>query len=208
MSLRNSTRLNSKETLTYPSDPPTGEDFLYTDGFRTPERSTSIRPIYNYVNSSPVRGRSSDMASFSPTNSERSVVDDVLASRRQKSIRGPIFGDSFGSQRMESREARRRLAAQKQAETRSELRQKKLLALRGGEDETERFVMNSELSEELEQLQMEAQKNSIPSELWEDYELEHRKEMELEDEELVQFLENRDVWERELEQLLSDFSVT
>ena len=143
MSPKDSIGLNSKETLTYPSDPPTGEDFPYSSGCRTPERSTSIRPIYNYVSSSPVRGRSSDIAFFSPTNSERSVVDDVLARRRQKSNRGPTFGGCFGPERLESRDARRRLAAQKQAETRSELRQRKLLALRGGEDETERFIMNS-----------------------------------------------------------------
>ena len=73
--------------------------------------------------------------------------------------------------------------------------------LRGGLDKMEEMVMQGEHFREIQRLKQEAQKNSIPSDIAEYMEWQNNED--LEDDELLAFIEKQETYKKELEQLLN-----
>ncbi|CCF60541.1 hypothetical protein KAFR_0K01870 [Kazachstania africana CBS 2517] len=135
----------------------------------------------------------SELSSSAP----RSIVGDIISNRSKKSsfpTSSPIFNnEKKAAQRNRTRQSRRETST---------------LQKRGGLDAMEKFIMESEQRDEMENLNLQAMNHSIPFDHITTLEEEQREQIELEDDDLLQFIEHREEYERELEQLLSEFSVT
>ncbi|CCK69456.1 Rtt105p KNAG_0C03510 [Huiozyma naganishii CBS 8797] len=128
-----------------------------------------------------------------------SVVDGIIHDRSQQngmnSRSSPL---KPGTQRKERRDE---LSRQRRLTKREE----KMMEKRGGLDKMEDFIMRSEREKELEELEREAVGCALSDQMIEALEEEQR--MMLEDEELIKFVTNKEVYEMELENLLSELSM-
>ena len=135
---------------------------------------------------------------------DRSVVDSVVSDRRERSMNAGRYNKlSSPLANLHHKEAQTR----KLNDARSSRAQQKAMERRGGLEKMESLVMNSEKADEAEAMRRDAAENAIPAELASDLEREQQDEMELHDEDLMNFIERRDEWERELEEMMADFSV-
>lgn len=88
---------------------------------------------------------------------------------------------------------------------RDDKRSHKVAHNRGGLDKMELFVMNSELSQELQRLSLQAQENALPPDLAESFEREQQED--LEDDALIHYMDQRDQLDQELESMLAELSL-
>lgn len=169
------------------SDPPSAGDVSNTS-FKTPSKTTN--PF---------------LRTSSEHGSSTSVVSDIVSNRQQKTDNPNKFTTLLSplSHTSHIDEQSRKLR-----EMRSTRNNDKTMQRRGGLDNMAYFVMKGERAIEVESLKHDADVNTIPPDLAENLEKEQNEEMELYDEDLIEFIENKEVWERELEQMMSDFTVT
>lgn len=134
----------------------------------------------------------------------QSVVDNVVSDRKDRSMNaGKYTTLSSPLANLHHKESQTR----KMLDIRSSKAEEKAMRRRGGLEQMENLVMNSEKATESANMRRDADENTIPAELAENLEKEQQEEMELYDEDLIQFIERRDVWERELEEMMAEFSV-
>ncbi|CAI4038577.1 SMKI05G1885 [Saccharomyces mikatae IFO 1815] len=127
-----------------------------------------------------------------------SVVSDIILNRRDRSqdFFGPHSSSPIASSERHRADQRSRLECM-----RSTKRREKMTELRGGLDKMEEMVMQGEHFREIQRLKQEAQKNSIPSDIAEYMEWQNNED--LEDDELLAFIEKQETYKKELEQLLN-----
>lgn len=133
----------------------------------------------------------------------KSIVNDILTSRSNKSydMMNPLSSSPIRAHENTRREQQNKLKAERNSK-----RSEKIVKSRGGLDAMEQFIMENERSRKMKRLEMEANQYVIPSEYADN--LEQEQEESLEDEDLMKFIESKEIYELELERLLSEFSVT
>ncbi|CAI4060513.1 hypothetical protein SKDZ_05G1840 [Saccharomyces kudriavzevii ZP591] len=128
-----------------------------------------------------------------------SVVSDVISNRQDRSqdFFGPHSSSPIATSERQKTNQRSRLKSM-----RSSKRQEKMTEKRGGLEKMEQMVMQGEHLREIERLRQEAQKNAVPSDMAEFMEWENNED--LEDDELLSFIERQETYKRELEQFLNN----
>lgn len=160
--------------------------------------------------SSPISGLSIENQinnSVSRTNgSPRSVVGNIIVDRQERSANSSKLGiqSSPLTEKLNRIDQRQKLQDMRQSkkEIKREMR-------RGGLEKMEWFVMNGEKMFEEKNLKLDADKHMIPVDILAELEKEQEEEMELlEDDDLIKFVEQKEHWEKELEDMMADFSIT
>lgn len=131
-----------------------------------------------------------------------SVADDVLSSR--KSYYKDLF-PSYSSSPTRSHRKNHEEQAQKLRRTRASRKDENVLKRRGGLECMENFVMRGEHQEETQRLQAQALEHAIPDDLLETLEWEQQED--LQDDELIELIDQREQWEKELDQVLSELII-
>ncbi|SMN18247.1 similar to Saccharomyces cerevisiae YER104W RTT105 Protein with a role in regulation of Ty1 transposition [Maudiozyma saulgeensis] len=174
----------------------------------SPNKIPSDPPAIQY-SSSPLSRTPSSMVrskdrSFDGSGT-RSVVSDLVNDRRERS--GQSNKLNIQSSPLAERN-RKDEQSRKLNEMRTTRNDKKRIERRGGLDKMEEMVMDGEKAIEDKRLHHNATEHSIPAELAADIEKEQQEEMELYDDDLIEFIEQKEQWERELEEMMSEFSIT
>lgn len=128
-----------------------------------------------------------------------SVVSDVISNRRDRSqdFFGPHSSSPIAPSERQRADQRSRLESM-----RSTKRQNKMTKIRGGLEKMEEMIMQGEYLREMRRLKQEAQKNAVPSDMAEYMEWQNNED--LEDDELLDFVEKQETYKQELEQLLNN----
>lgn len=135
----------------------------------------------------------------------RSVVSDIVNDRKERSA----HSSKLSIQSSPLAEINRRNEQFKKLnDIRSARNDDKSMQRRGGLDKMEELVMDGEKSIEDKILHNNATEHSISAELVADLEREQQEEMELYDDDLLAFIEEKEHWERELEEMMAEFSLT
>lgn len=124
------------------------------------------------------------------------VVTDILNNRRATSIQGM----SPTRHRIENR---KQSDQQKLKEIRKAQMLQKVMEKRGGLEKMQNFIMYNENNEYLSRLLKEAEQNQIPLDQLEQIEAE-QKEADLDDEDILEYFDQVDQYENELNQLLEN----
>lgn len=156
--------------------------------------------------SSPISGNNGQIQdSYSPRSSasfdasRESISDAVLSERKYKNRSENLVHSSPI-----------RLRERQRQHVQDDKRTKKhdsLIKKRGGFDKMKEFVMRNERRTEVEALAKEAQENSLHADDAYLYEQEQAAD-DLDDPELLEYLETRENMTHELEQLLADFNIS
>ncbi|QHS72894.1 Rtt105p [Saccharomyces paradoxus] len=128
-----------------------------------------------------------------------SVVSDVISNRRDRSqdFFGPHSSSPIAPSERQRADQRSRLESM-----RSTKRRDKMTKIRGGLEKMEEMIMQGEHLREMRRLRHEAQKNTVPSDMAEYMEWQNNED--LEDDELLDFVEKQETYKKELEQLLNN----
>ena len=167
-----------------------------TSKFKYPSSPISGPSIENQINNSVSRR----------DDSPRSVVDNIIVDRQERSANSSKLGiqSSPLTEKLNRIDQRQKLQDMRQSkkEIKREMR-------RGGLEKMEWFVMNGEKIIEEKNLKLDADKHMIPVDILAELEKEQEEEMELlEDDDLIEFVEQKEHWEKELEDMIADFSIT
>lgn len=146
---------------------------------------------------------------------ETPTKDDSSDRREDESVSGEIishrkgyYRDMFPSYSSSPTHSNRRMQNEKDkklGQAKASKRDKNALKIRGGLENMENFVMKSELLEVQRIQQLQALEHEIPDELIE--KLEQERNEDLEDDELIELINRRDCWEKELNQILSELII-
>ncbi|CAR26175.1 hypothetical protein ZYGR_0E01580 [Zygosaccharomyces rouxii] len=137
------------------------------------------------------------------SDSEEGIADDIFSYRKGQ------YADAFpsySSSPIRSRRKHNEVQNRKVAQRRVAHRDNSTVKVRGGNEEMEKFVMTSERERELRRLKLQAEEHAIRMDEVEKFEKEQREEIE--DEELLDYVEKREQCEKELEQMLADLLIT
>lgn len=164
------------------------------------------------LNSSPPTVRISPSSpgplSPTPTRQRRStfdqgIVEDIFDYRKdQYAISFPSYSSSPIKLQRRYREEQNRKVDQRRTAHRDNNAKKR----RGGNEEMERFVMNSEREKELQSLKLQAEEHAIPMDEVERLEKEEQEEKD--DDELLDYVAEREHIGKELDQMLADLLIT
>ncbi|CAL9730932.1 regulator of Ty1 transposition protein 105 [Monosporozyma unispora] len=187
------------------SSPPTIDDHLpWGSSPTTPLKSTKDRSV----------------SSVAEKIDGGDVVNSIIFDRSSRSSKYADNPHNIGSSPLTPKERSELRFKEQQNKSRSrrvDMKEKKSLQYRGGLEKMENFIMKGERTRELNDLARLAQDNAIPDDMidnFEDYQEQvedrHEKEDEGEgeDEDLIQYFEDKEKYEKELEQLLSELSVS
>ena len=159
--------------------------------------------------SSPISGSSiQDQMNNSFTQKEdspRSVVGSIIVDRQERSANSSKLGlhSSPLAEKLNRIDQRQKLENIRQCK-----KENKRSIRRGGLEKMEWFVMNGEKIIEENNLKLDADKHMIPVDILAELEKEQEEEMELlEDDDLIEFIEQKEHWEKELEEMMADFSI-
>ncbi|KAG0669110.1 hypothetical protein C6P45_004051 [Maudiozyma exigua] len=139
-------------------------------------------------------------------DSSRSIVDNIIVDRQERSANSSKLGiqSSPLTDKLNRISQRQRLDDMRQSK-----KENKKSMRRGGLEKMEWFVMNGEKIIEDKNLKVDADKHMIPVDILAELEKEQEEEMELlEDDDLIEFIEQKEHWEKELEDMMADFSIT
>lgn len=154
--------------------------------------STSHKSSNGWVSYPTNEGKDSTNSS-SPNLGNESIVNDII-SRRRNASSGPANNLS--------QSARRDTENKKLKELRRLKRLQKTIKNRGGLDNMRDFVLNSEIDAEYARLAKEAEQFALPIDELE--RIEKQKEEDLDDDEILEFIEQRDKYQYELDQILNE----
>lgn len=135
--------------------------------------------------------------------SSESLADGIFSSRKTQ------FRENFPAYSSSPTRSHKKLHEEQKQHVehiRSTKRDDRVMDRRGGLDRMEKFVMKGEHLQEVNQLALQAQQHVIPPELVETMEKEQQED--LEDDELIEFIDRKEKWDKELEQVLSELSIT
>lgn len=182
--------------LQCPSDPPSDIEDVRVD------HSNMTTPL-KQLNSSFDVSRANVGAQNRCDYSSESLTDGIFSSRRaQYRENFPAYSSSPTRSHKKQQEERK----QHIENIRSIKLDDRVMDRRGGLDNMEKFVMIGEHLQEVNQLKLQAQQHVIPPELAET--LEKEQQEDLEDDELMEFIDRKEKWDKELEQVLSELSIT
>lgn len=128
-----------------------------------------------------------------------SIVSNVISNRRDRAqeVFGPHSSSPIATSEQQRMNQRSQLVSM-----RSSKRQERMTERRGGLEKMEQMIMQGERLREIERLKQEAQRNAVPSEMAEFMEWENNED--LEDDDLLAFIEKQESYKKELEQFLSN----
>ncbi|CAD6624337.1 BAG_1a_G0015400.mRNA.1.CDS.1 [Saccharomyces cerevisiae] len=128
-----------------------------------------------------------------------SVVSDIISSRRDRSqdFFGPHSSSPIAPSERQRADQRSRLESMRLTRRRD-----KMTKVRGGLEKMEEMIMQGEHLREMQRLKQEAQKNALPSDMAEYMEWQNNED--LEDDELLAFIEKQETYKNELEHFLNN----
>ncbi|CAI1957931.1 hypothetical protein SEUBUCD646_0E01920 [Saccharomyces eubayanus] len=128
-----------------------------------------------------------------------SIVSSVISNRRDRAqeVFGPHSSSPIATSEQQRINQRSQLVSM-----RSSKRQQRMTEKRGGLEKMEQMIMQGERLREIERLKQEAQRNAVPSDMAEFMEWENNED--LEDDDLLAFIEKQESYKKELEQLLNN----
>lgn len=162
------------------------------------------------------------------------IVNSILQERSARSQKYPNNPYNIGSSPLSSKDRSLSKTSKKQKAQRIEERERRLLENRGGLDKMEEFVMRGERKRELDDMAKLASEYAIPEDVVDSFEEEYqcersvdffnekenglifqnqsnqypgKEEESSDDDDLIKYFENKEKYERELEQLLSELSM-
>lgn len=126
-----------------------------------------------------------------------SITDSILAKRKQTCQENhPAHSPTTSKSRIDR-------LAQRQ---RTDKRQRRATQARGGLEKMEQFVMAGEHLEELQRLSLQAQENTLTPDLAQIFEQEAWED--LEDDDLIEYVEQQEQLDQELHRIMSELSIS
>lgn len=145
------------------------------------------------------------------------VVSSIISERSSRSGKYADNPHYIGSSPLTPKDRGELRVKEQQNKSRNQRlteKERKSLKNRGGLDKMEDFIMKGERVREIDQMSRLAQENAIPEDVVDEFEDHLEKHQsrddpsEDDDDDLIRYFEDKEKYEKELEQLLSELSVT